>query len=105
MGEDSILAAHWLDNPDLIKFLIDKGAKVNQNPLLMFMELGYDSFEASGTYDFVETDISLGDFDTESLLKEEKILEDAGIKFYVDGWDNDKISNFLQELIDKTIYD
>ena len=71
----------------------------------MDMELGYDSFQASGTYDYVETDIGLGDYDTESLLKEEKILEDAGIKFYVDGWDDDKISDFLDELIDKTIYD
>lgn len=104
-GEDSILSAHWLGNPEFIEFLIQKGARINQNPFVTSMELSYDSFLASGTYDFVETDIAIGDYDTESLLKEEKILEKAGIKYYIDGWDNDKISAFFDELTSKIIYD
>ncbi|MCR5253097.1 MAG: hypothetical protein K6C98_05210 [Treponema sp.] len=68
------------------------------------MDLDYDTFLASGCYDYVETDIGLEDYDTETLLKEEKILEAAGIKYYIDGWDYDKISVFFDELTAKTIY-
>lgn len=105
LGEDTILCAHWLHNPDFMKFLIEKGADVNQNSFLTGFEIIDYCLFASSTYDYVETDLAIGEDDTELLKKEEKILEDAGIKYWADGWNLDKASVFFGKLEGMIIYE
>ncbi len=104
-GEDSIVLTHWLRNIDLMQFVINRGADAKLNPFCTDFGDDIECLTMSGVYDFVETDLAIGEDDPEILLAEEKILEDAGVKYWIDGWDGDKVSKFYDDLWNKIIYD
>lgn len=104
-GEDPILCAHWIGSTELMEFLIQKGASIHQNPFITDLGDSEQSLIASATYDYVETDLAIGDYDTDTLIKEEAVLEKAGIKFWIDGWDSDKVTEFYDELWERIVYE
>lgn len=104
-GEDAILRAHWMHNVELMDFLIQKGARINQNPFITDLMDIEQSLIASATYDYVLTDLGLGDFDNDELEEEERLLESHGIEFWAEGWDSDKVTAFFDDLWAKIIYE
>ncbi len=104
-GEDSILCAHWIGDIDLMEFLIQRGASITQNPFITDLSDSEQSFITSASYDYIETDLAIGDYDTDTLMDEERLLEDSGIKFWIEGWDSDKTSEFYDDLWGRIIYE
>ena len=103
--DDAVLLTHWMQNPDLMQFVIDRGADVNLNPFCTDLGDSIQNLISSATYDYVTTDLAIGDYDTVELLEEKRILEAAGVKYWIDGWDGDKVSKFYDDLWNKIIYD
>ena len=54
----------------------------------------------NAAYDYITTDITLGDYNTENLIEQEKILDKYGVEYFIDGWDNEKLDEYYDSLPD-----
>jgi hypothetical protein len=104
-GTDAILQAHWIGSVDLMIFLVERGAKLNQNCNITDLGDFWQNIQTSSIYDYVLSDIAIGDYDTETLLKEKEFLEKHNVSFYIEGWNREKISNLHSYLNNIIKYD
>lgn len=79
--------------------------RINQNPFITDLTDIEQSFIACATYDYVLTDLAIGDYDNDVLEEEERLLESCGIEFWAEGWDSDKVDAFFDDLWAKIIYE
>lgn len=104
-GTDAIQQAHWIGSVDLMIFLVERGAKLNQNCNITDLGDFWQNIQTSSIYDYVLSDIAIGDYDTETLLKEKEFLEKHNVSFYIEGWNREKNSNLHSYLNNIIKYD
>lgn len=99
-GDDCLTKAHFSGNLRLIEYLFEHGLNRYSNCFITDLFDERQWYTMNAAYDYVETDIALGEYDTANLLEQEKILEKNGVQFFIDGWDNEKLEEYYDTLPD-----
>lgn len=99
-GFDCLTNAHYCGSTILIEYLFQHGLNRYCNKFITDLFDEREWYIMNAVYDYVETDLAIGDYDMENLLEQEKILERNGVEFFIEGWDNEKLKEYYATLPD-----
>ena len=99
-GEDCLTNAHFTENLRLIEYLFQHGISKYSNCFITDLFDENQWYQMNAAYDYITTDITLGDYNTENLIEQEKILDKYGVEYFIDGWDNEKLEEYYDSLPD-----
>lgn len=90
-GTDSFTCAHFADKPDIMEYLFKHGARKDLNCFVTDLSDSSQWYIQNSAYDYCTTDRAIGDFYDDNCQKQIDILEEHGVKFFIDGWDEKRL--------------